>query len=404
MIRKKQRQYKSKLLNSLINLENNDAKSFWKVVNEFKKSDTSVSDQSSNIAPDAWFQYFNGLMNVKGIDESPLPEGTCSTPAFVSEFNEPITLKEIRIGIKSLKNNTSVGYDCISNEMLKHSSSSMLHCFCKLFNLIYESGYYPSQWSESFIKPLFKSGSENDPSNYRGISISSCLSKLFSRILYNRLNTYVIDNNIIVDNQIGFRKSFTPSDHVYTLKSIIDKSFRNKTHLNTCFVDLRKAFDTVWREALFYKLLKSGVHGKLYHILKAMYSEVTYSVKLQSGLTDHFLSNIGVKQGCILSPLLFNLFVNDLPHCFEKEKCAPIAFGDMFVNSLMYADDIVLLSESKEGLQNCLSSLQTYCDLWHLKINTEKTKVIIFNKSGKLFKKYRFFLNDVVLENVQEYK
>ena len=306
-------------------------------------------------------------MNVKGIDESPLPGGTCSTPAFVSQFNEPITWKEIRIGIKSLKNNTSVGYDCISNEMLKHSRSSMLHCFCKLFNLIYEAGYYPSQWSESFIKPLFKSGSENVPLNYRGISISSCLSKLFSRILYNRLNTYVIDNNIIVDNQIGFRKSFRPSDHVYTFKFIIDKSFRNKTYLYTCFVDLRKAFDTVWREALFYKLLKSGVHGKLYHILKAMYSEVTYSVKLQSGLTDHFLSNIGVKQGCILSPLLFNLFVNDLPHCFEKDKCAPIAFGDLFVNSLMYADDIVLLSESKEGLQNCLSSLETYCDLWHLK-------------------------------------
>ena len=70
LIRKKQRQYKSKLLNSLINLENNDAKSFWKVVNEFKNSDTSVSEQSFNIALDARFQYFNGLMNVKGIDEA----------------------------------------------------------------------------------------------------------------------------------------------------------------------------------------------------------------------------------------------------------------------------------------------------------------------------------------------
>ena len=86
-----------------------------------------------------------------------------------------------------------------------------------------------------------------------------------------------------------------------------------------------------------------------------MYSEVTYSVKLESGLTDHVLSNIGVKRGCILSPLLFNVFVNDLPHCFEMEKCASIAFGDLFVNSIMYADDIEL---SKEGLQNCLSSLK----------------------------------------------
>ena len=88
---------------------------------------------------------------------------------------------------------------------------------------------------------------------------------------------------------------------------------------------------------------------------------------------------------------VINLFVNDLPHCFEKEKCAPIAFGDLFVNSLIYADNIVLLSESKEGLQNCRSSLQTYCDLWHLQKNTEKTKVIIFNKSGKLFKKIQIF-------------
>ena len=76
--------------------------------------------------------------------------------------------------------------------MLMHSC--MVHSICKLFSLIYESGQYPSQWSEIFIKPLLKSGSENDPANYRGISISSCISKLFSRVLYNRLNTYVTDN------------------------------------------------------------------------------------------------------------------------------------------------------------------------------------------------------------------
>ena len=169
-------------------------------------------------------------------------------------------------------------------------------------------------------------------------------------------------------------------------------------------MDLRKAFGTVWREALFYKLLKSGIHGKIYNILKDMYSEVRYSVKLRSGLTDPFLSNIGVKQGCILSHLLFNLFVNDLPLCFDKEKCAPFALGESVVNCLMYADDLVLLSESKEGLQNGLSSLQDYCDLWHLKINIKKTKVIVFNKCGKLLSKYRFYINNILLENVQEYK
>ena len=88
-------------------------------INDFKNSDSSVSDQSSNIAPDAWYQYFNGLMNVEGINESSLPEGSCISSNFANEFSEPITLKEVRTGIRSLKNNTSVGYDCISNEMLK---------------------------------------------------------------------------------------------------------------------------------------------------------------------------------------------------------------------------------------------------------------------------------------------
>ena len=404
LIRKKQRMYKNKLLGSLIDLESRDSKSFWKVINDFKNSDSSVSDQSSNIAPDAWYQYFNGLMNVEGINESSLPEGSCISSNFANEFSEPITLKEVRTGIRSLKNNTSVGYDCISNEMLKYSSSSMVQCICKLFNLVYESGCYPSQWSESMIKPLFKSGSENDPSNYRGISISSCLSKLFSRVLYNRLDTYIFKNDILVNNQIGFRKSFRPTDHVYTLKSMIDKSFRNKTYLYSCFIDLRKAFDTVWREALFYKLLKYGVNGKLFNILKAMYSDVKYAIKLQAGLTESFSSNIGVKQGCILSPLLFNLFVNDLPNCFDSSKCDPIPMGDALVNCLMYADDVVLLSSSKEGLQHSLSSLQKYCDSWNLKINIEKTKILIFNKSGKLLKNDKFFINGILLENVQEYK
>ena len=108
LIKKKQRQYESKLLSSLKDLESRDATSFWKVINDFKNSDSSVSDQSSNIAPDAWFQYFNGSMNAKDVNESSIPEGTCTSPSFVNEFSESITLNEVKTGIKSLKNDTSV--------------------------------------------------------------------------------------------------------------------------------------------------------------------------------------------------------------------------------------------------------------------------------------------------------
>ena len=84
---------------------------------------------------------------------------------------------------------------------------------------------------------------------------------------------------------------------------------------------------------------------------------------------------------------MFYLFVNDLPNCFETEKCKPIALGEHLVNCLMYADDIVLLSNAKEGLQNSLSNLKEFCDSWNLKFNIEKTKIIIFNRSGKSLKK-----------------
>lgn len=321
-----------------------------------------------------------------------------------NSFNESITLKEITSAIHALKCNTSVGFDCISNEMLKNCSTNMLQCICKLFNLIYESGKYPVEWTESIIKPLFKAGSETDPNNYRGISISSCLSKLFSRVLYNRMDKFVTEHNILTESQIGFRKTYRPTDHIFTLKSIIDKYLRSKDRVYSCFVDLRKAFDTVWREAMSAKIKKYGINGKLYEIIKSMYSTVKYSVKLSTGLTSSFSSNVGVKQGCILSPLLFNLFINDFPKALDHLRTDPVYIDNIAVNCLMYADDIVMLSTSKEGLQYSLDSLHEYSKKWKLEVNTSKTQIVIFNKGGKLIKDKSFHFGDITLQTVQEYK
>jgi hypothetical protein len=107
--------------------------------------------------------------------------------------------------------------------MIKVSCSIHVQIYTDIFNVILKSGIYPSLWRENFIKPLFKGGCSNDPSCYRGIAISSCLSKFFIRILYNRLDKYLEKNNIICPEQIGFRKGCRTSDHVFTLKTLIDK-------------------------------------------------------------------------------------------------------------------------------------------------------------------------------------
>ena len=222
------------------------------------------------------------------------------------------------------------------------------------------------------------------------------LSKLFSRILHNRIEKHIIDNDIMMENQTGFRKGYRTSDHILTLKSIIEKQIKKGVYLYTCFVDFEKAFDTFWRNALFKKLEYMGIKGNLVRILRNMYSEVNYSIKLPYGLTDPITSSTGLKQGCVLSPLLFNLYVNDLPFFLNETQ--------YLTNVLMYADDLVLMSTSKAGLQRCLEDLQTYCGKWKLKVNINKTKIVTFNKSGKLLKRQLFFYGEKTLENVHEFK
>ena len=278
-----------------------------------------------------------------------------------------------------------------------------VNMYVKLFNLILFTGIYPSKWRENYIKPVFKGGCFNNPSNYRGIALSSCLGKFFSRVLYNRLEKYSENNNIICREQIGFKKGCRTSDHILTLKTIIDNTFKSNKRIYACFIDFKKAFDTINREALLHKLAEYNINGPFFNILKDMFKEVLFAVKVTEGITNMFPSTVGVKQGCILSPTLFSFYINDLTSMFDN-TCDPVTLHDIKLSSLLYADDLVLISESSEGLQNCLNKLNTYCEKWNLTVNLDKTKTMIFNKSGKKLTKDKFVLNNEVIECCTEYK
>ena len=160
--------------------------------------------------------------------------------------------EEVVLALISVKNKKSCCPDGINNEMLKMCCSFNIDIFVKLFNVILKSGVYPYMWRENFIKPIFKGGCVSDPSNYRGIALSSCMGTFFSNILYNRLEKYLDTNSIICKGQIGFKKGSRTSDHILTLKTIIDKAFKSSKNVYACFIDFKKAFDTINSEALFY--------------------------------------------------------------------------------------------------------------------------------------------------------
>ena len=134
-----------------------------------------------------------------------------------------------------------------------------------------------------------------------------------------------------------------------------------------------------------------------------MYEDVFYRVKLQDGITETFSTTVGVKQGCVLSPTLFNLFISDLPNIFD-ESCCPVTLFDTSISCLMFADDLVLISQTVTGLQNGLHKLNAYCEKWHLFVNVEKTKIIVFNKSGKTLSNHKLYYNSQLVEVVPNYQ
>ena len=193
---------------------------FWKILNSLKEKS---EDPSTSISPQDWFAYFKDLMN-KNYTSNYSVNAFCKyLHCNNDQLNSDITAEEMMKAVKHLKNKKASGLDCISNEMIKASSSVLPNLYVDIFNTILRSGVFPSLWRENFIKPLFKGGDMNDPSCYRGIVISSCLSKLFTRIMFNRLDEYLKNNNIICPEQKGFRKGMRTSDHIFTLKTLIDK-------------------------------------------------------------------------------------------------------------------------------------------------------------------------------------
>ena len=130
-----------------------------------------------------------------------------------------------------------------------------------------------------------------------------------------------------------------------------------------CLVDFKKAYDSVWRNGLFYKLINCGFSTKILGILKSLYEDILSCVKLSGGLTNSFKSSVGVRQGCNLSPISFNIFINDLIELFSLSDCScfPVKLKSVSLNCLLYADDLILMSETDTCIQNCLNMLHVYC-------------------------------------------
>ena len=277
-------------------------------------------------------------------------------------LNKIFTVKEVLLAIDNLKNGKAPGEDRILNEMLKAGKITLADSLCKIFNLVFESEKYPYIWSINLLVLVFKGGISDNPDNYGGISISSCVGKLYSSVLYNRLIDAIEKFGLLSNNQIGFLKGYMTTDHSFIINSLANHFTKiMKKDLYIAFVDLRKAYNTANRGALISKLYNKGITGKFLKNIRAMLQEVQHKLKIDGYILPTMISEIGLKQGDNLSPIEFDLFFDDVGDIFD-DAFDPIPFDtNKHLSHLAFADDLALFSLSKVGLQRCLDNLSNYC-------------------------------------------
>ena len=296
-----------------------------------------------------------------------------------------------------LENRKAAGADKIVNAFMKYGGEGILTMMVRLYNWIWENDYAPERWrEEGEIVNLFKKGDKADPGNnwgitllsivgkrdkadpenYWGITIFSTVGKTFCKILNGGMGTMLEKDEKISEGRAGFRPNRRCVDHVYTLGKIIQG--RKDPGLTTyCFfLDVQKAYDTVWRNGLWKNMWEIGIRGKMWRMMKNMTECVRRAVMLYGEISKVVDFLQGVAQRCTLSPYLFKLYVNDMIVAVEAAKQG-VTMGEDTVSGWMSAYDFVGISQTLEGLQKQIEKALEYTKKWRLTANVKKCAVVV---------------------------
>uniref|UniRef100_A0A8C0A939 Reverse transcriptase domain-containing protein n=1 Tax=Bos mutus grunniens TaxID=30521 RepID=A0A8C0A939_BOSMU len=239
---------------------------------------------------------------------------------------------------------------------------------------IWKTQQWPQDWKRSVFIPIPKKGNAKECPNYCTIALISHASKVMLKILQARLQQYV--NRELPDVQAGFRKGRGTRDQIANICWMIEKAREFQKNIYFCFIDYAKAFDCVDHNKLWKILKEMGIPDHLTYLLRNLYAGQEATVRTEHGTIDWFQIGKGVRQGCILSPCLFNLYAEYIMRNGELEEAqAGIKIAGRNVNNLRYADDTTLMAESEEELKSLLMKVKVESEKVGLKLNIQKTKI-----------------------------
>ncbi|KAL0868298.1 hypothetical protein ABMA27_007827 [Loxostege sticticalis] len=373
-----------------INNASNKCKATWHIINDNLNNDATnntidvinnndVLYSDPNVICELFNNYFIDMTNSK---DNQLNSNQSINIPFCknSIFLIPTNDTEISSIIMSLKNSNAVGYDGISTHIIKICAKYLSQPLAYVINLSMQQGYFPDDLKFCIVKPLFKKDDKTKIDNYRPITLISIFSKIYEKVIYKRIYNFVTSNNLLKDEQYGFRTGCSTTLACYNLMHLITKSINDKIPLIALFLDMSKAFDFVPHKRLLDKLERYGIRGNAQNWLRSYLSnrqqctEITKVIESKSCTfrSKYRIIPCGVPQGSVLGPLLFLLFINDLPNIIQH-KC------------FLFADDTTVvikcdnLNSFNDDINKTIKSIIEWLNLNNLKVNINKTKCIQFS-------------------------
>uniref|UniRef100_A0A671TUX8 Reverse transcriptase domain-containing protein n=1 Tax=Sparus aurata TaxID=8175 RepID=A0A671TUX8_SPAAU len=312
--------------------------------------------------------------------------------------NVPFTLRELRNALDKCKN-SAPGKDEICYSMLRHLSETGIQKVLNVFNKVWEEEKIPAGWKEAVIVPIRKPGKDaSNPANYRPIALTSHLGKLMERLVNGRIMHFIEERGVMTSCQSGFRKGRSSIDSVLCLEDEIRKAQVKKETVVAVFLDVEKAYDMLWVEGLLIKMHMLGIGGNMFNWMMDFLNNRSIQVKIGKETSRRCLVENGTPQGSVISPLLFNIMINDV-----------FANVQPRIGRSLFADDGSLWKRGKnvkytlKKVQEALTLVEDWGRKWGFRFSIEKTKVMFFTQK-KIDESIKLELYGRNLERVKSLK
>ena len=325
-----------------------------------------------------WKEHFQEVLNRETPEDPPQDDEGEREELNISV--EKPNIQEVKDALKALKNGKAAGIDQITAEMLKadyeQTSKELVH----IFDLIWEKESVPKQWNKGLICKIPKKGNLQECGNWRGVTLLPLVSKVFSKVLINRIQTGV--DSALRKEQAGFRKGRGTVEQIFVLRNILEQVNEWNSTIYIHFVDFEKAFDSIHRDSLWIIMSQYQIPKKLIQMTKALYEDFQCSVIDENETTDLFPVRTGVKQGCCMSGFLFLLVIDwVMRKTVDGERTGVRWKFTSMLEDLDFADDLALLSSTMNHLQQKTTKLTENATKVGLKLNAQKCKLL--NVNGK---------------------